>query len=113
MPTTTPLAERSLLPDDVVIERAAALFDVLSDPNRLRLLSCLAAVDELCVHELAAAVGMHESTTSHALRLLRGHYMVRARRSGRTVYYRLADEHVRHVLADVLAHVAHGRGDVG
>lgn len=63
--------------------------------------------DELCVGDLATAVEMRESTTSHALRLLRHARLVRPRREGRTIYYSLADEHVRHVLHDVLAHAEH------
>ena len=71
----------------------------------------LMVTDELCVTDLAATAGMRESTTSHALRLLRTNRVVRARRAGRTVYYSLADEHVRHVLHDVLAHAQHADDD--
>jgi DNA-binding transcriptional ArsR family regulator len=62
---------------------------------------------ELCVCDLAAAVGLSESATSHALRILRAHRVVRARRSGRMVFYGLADSHVRRLLELALAHVAH------
>jgi len=102
---------RSALPDADTVARCAALFGVLADPSRIRLLASLMVTDELCVTDLAATAGMRESTTSHALRLLRTNRVVRARRAGRTVYYSLADEHVRHVLHDVLAHAQHADDD--
>ena len=62
---------RAALPDPELFEALAAdVFAVLSDPGRLRLLVCLLEGGELCVCDAAAAAGMSESATSHALRLL-------------------------------------------
>ncbi len=73
-------------PQDEFID-TADIFDLLSDPNRLRLL--VAMLDrELCVCDLAAVCAMSESAASHALRLLRAHRVVTARRSGRRAFYR-------------------------
>lgn len=84
----------------------ADVFGLLSDPNRLRLL--VALLDgELCVCDLAAVTGQSESAVSHALRLLRAHRIVAARRSGRMAYYRLEDPHVRMLLDLALAHTEH------
>ncbi|YCK34162.1 ArsR/SmtB family transcription factor [Actinomadura sp. ATCC 39365] len=84
----------------------ADIFGLLSDPNRLKLL--VALLDgELCVCDLAAVTGQSESAVSHALRLLRAHRIVAARRSGRMAYYRLADPHVRMLLDLALAHTEH------
>ena len=47
---------------------------------------------DLCVSDLAFAVGMSDSAVSHALRLLRAHGMVTAHRQGRLVRYRVAGE---------------------
>lgn len=92
-------------PEDEVID-TADIFDLLSDPNRLRLL--VAMIDgELCVCDLAALTGMSESATSHALRLLRAHRVVSARRNGRRAYYRLADSHVRMLLDLGFTHTQH------
>ena len=57
--------------------------------------------------DLAAAAGMAESTTSHALRLLRAHRVVKARRAGRMMHYSLLDGHVRMLLDVSLEHVRH------
>lgn len=88
-------------------ERAAELFRLLGDPTRVRLLKVLADTDEMCVHELAAAVGAGETRVSQALRLLRTAGVVRNRRDGRHVHYRLDDEHVRTLLDVTWLHLAH------
>ncbi|CAN5902002.1 hypothetical protein BH23ACT10_BH23ACT10_11670 [soil metagenome] len=96
--------------DDAVVEQLADVFTLLGDPSRLRLLIGLLASDELCVTDLAALGELSESATSHALRLLRAHAVVQARRVGRHVHYSLRDGHVRVLLTMALDHVAHDRG---
>jgi len=97
---------RKALPDaDTVEELAGGVFALLSDPGRLRLLMSLLEGGELCVCDLAAATGMGESATSHALRLLRAHRVVKVRRAGRMAFYSLTDGHVRILLDVALAHV--------
>jgi DNA-binding transcriptional ArsR family regulator len=95
------------LPDADVVGELAGVFGLLSDPSRLRLLASLLEGGELCVCDLAAAAGMAESTTSHALRLLRAHRVVKARRAGRMMHYSLRDGHVRMLLDVALEHVRH------
>ena len=88
----------------------AETFRVLGDPTRVRILHSLSR-SELCVGDLAAALGLTESAVSHQLRLLRGQRIVRPRRDGRQVFYALDDDHVialfhqglRHVQEDHLA----------
>ena len=103
-------AVRSGLPDEEKVEALSGVFGLMSDPNRLRLLAALLEGGELCVCDLAASVGMGESATSHALRLLRAHRVVKVRRAGRAAYYSLTDGHVRMLLDVALAHVAHSDG---
>ena len=99
---------RAALPDGAKVDELAEVFGLLSDPNRLRLLAALLEGGELCVCDLAATTGMAESATSHALRLLRAHRVVKVRRAGRVAYYSLLDGHVRMLLDVALVHVAHG-----
>lgn len=87
-------------PDDAAI--LAERFKLLADPGRLRMVYALLRAGELCVSDLAAAVGASESATSHQLRQLRLARLVGSRKEGRTVYYRVADDHVE-VLLDVAA----------
>ena len=86
-------------------EDLAGIFELLADPTRARLLHALTLADELCVCDLALLLGRSESALSHQLRLLRDRRVVSRRKAGRIVYYRLADDHIRHVLADGLRHV--------
>jgi DNA-binding transcriptional ArsR family regulator len=103
-------AVQGSLPDADVVQELADVFGLLGDPNRLRLLAALLEAGELCVCDLAAAAGMAESTTSHALRLLRAHQVVKVRRAGRMMHYSLRDGHVRLLLDVALDHVRHSEG---
>ncbi|CAN5894176.1 metalloregulator ArsR/SmtB family transcription factor [soil metagenome] len=94
------------LPDRGTLVGLAELFTALGDPTRLRIVSALSS-QELCVCDLAAAVGQTESAVSHHLRLLRALGLVRPRRAGRLVYYALDDEHVAKLYTQALDHVGH------
>jgi DNA-binding transcriptional ArsR family regulator len=89
-------------------DRLAVLFRLLGDPSRVRILFALAEAGELCVCDLAAVVDVAETAVSQALRLLRAAAVVRSRRDGRTVWYRLDDEHVRLLLDLSRTHLSHG-----
>lgn len=86
----------------------AELFRLLGDPGRVQLLGALLEAGELCVCDLAAVVGLAESSVSHSLRLLRTAGIVRHRRAGRQVFYRLDDAHVRLLLDLSVEHIRHG-----
>lgn len=84
----------------------AGMFRLLGDPTRLRImLACLDTPRP--VGDIAEEVGASPSLVSHHLRLLKAARLVRAERSARTVFHVAADEHVRHMLHDVLEHAAH------
>lgn len=91
----------------------ANIFKLLGDPNRTRILCALLEAGELCVCDLAAVVGSAEAAVSQGLRLLRTAGIVRNRRSGRQIYYSLADSHVRLLLDLSLEHVRHDSAPVG
>ena len=82
----------------------AETFKALSDAGRAKILYALAH-KELCVCDLAAIAGSSESAVSHQLRILRGLRLVTYRRNGHQVYYSLADDHIRSLLAQGLDHV--------
>ncbi|MEJ8277938.1 ArsR/SmtB family transcription factor [Pseudonocardia spirodelae] len=110
----------AVLADTDKVAEAATVLDVLGEVNRLSLLLALQHAGDLCVSDLAVAVGMSDSAVSHALRLLRAHGMVTAHRQGRLVRYRLADGLARRVLEIVSAVAvpagtlhAHGAADGG
>lgn len=85
-------------------EQVVTLLRLLADPVRARIVSALHAVGELCVGDLALALEVSDSSVSHALRLLRTAGVVRNRRDGRVIYYRLAGPVMPAVL-DVISRV--------
>lgn len=87
--------------------KVAGIFALLGDPTRVRTLHALASAEELCVNDLAWALGRDASTISHQLRVLRDHHLVTCERRGRVAYYRLADSHVLTLFQQALAHAAH------
>lgn len=84
-----PLLADPLGPDEA--ERLAAGFKVLAHPQRLRLISLLAASagQEACVCELTGPLGLSQPTVSHHLRLLHAAGLVSRSRRGTFAYYRL------------------------
>ena len=96
------------LPADVV-GSLAAIFAALGEPTRLRIVHALSA-RELCVGDLAAALGMAVPAVSQHLRVLRDLRIVRNRRAGKMIYYALDDAHVADLFAVALAHVRGGKG---
>lgn len=99
-------AARVGMPGADDIADLADVFGLLGEPSRVRILIALLSGPRR-VHDLAEAIGLSESATSHALRLLRAHRVVDVRREGRVAYYSLADDHVRKLLELGLAHVGH------
>jgi DNA-binding transcriptional ArsR family regulator len=99
---------QALLLDGLTATHVAQLFKALSDPTRVRIISVLTQT-ELCVHDLAATLGMSQSAVSHQLRSLREQRLVRTRKDGRHVYYQLDDEHIAELFDGGLEHVRHSR----
>lgn len=95
--------QQEIMPIDEA-QQMAGFFNVLADPSRLRLMSALAN-RELCVCDLAAAVKVSESAVSHQLRILRAQRLVKYRREGRNVYYRLAEHHIISFYQEVSEHL--------
>ena len=92
--------------DHALSQQLADMFKALADPTRVRMIALLAD-DEVCVHELADKLDMGQSAVSHQLRTLRQLRIVRQRRDGRHVYYRLDDDHVRDIFERAREHLSH------
>ena len=50
---------------------------------------------------------MEQSAVSHQLRNLKAARLIKSRKDGKNVYYSLDDEHVLHVIDQVLEHIRH------
>ena len=103
---------RRVLGDSPPVEDLAAIFGILGDPTRMRVLVALGDA-ELCVTDLAAATGVNRTTVSHQLRVLRSHRLVRRRREGKVVYYAVDDDHVMDLVKLASAHVSEAAADEG
>ena len=77
---------------------------VFGDSTRIRIL-CALLEDALCVCDIAKLLGMTLSAISHQLRILRAAKLVDYRKEGKTVFYSLADDHVRSILALGIEHI--------
>ena len=89
----------------------AEMFRLLGDPTRVRILFALLEAGELCVCDIAEVVETTDTKVSQAMRLLRSAGVVRNRRDGRNIFYRLDDGHVRMLLDLSREHLAHLEGD--
>lgn len=95
----------SRMPEDGMLEGVAELFKMFGDPTRARII-CALSMEELCVCDLTALLGMQQSAVSHQLRLLKAVRLVRSRKQGREVYYSLDDQHIQSIFAMAFAHVS-------
>lgn len=92
--------------DGLTATKLAGTFKALGDPTRVRIISALSHT-ELCVCDIAATLGMSQSAVSHQLRTLREMRLVKNRREGRMVYYKLDDEHIHDLFHRGLEHAEH------
>ena len=84
----------------------ASLFKMFGDGTRVKILHAL-ELNELCVCDLAALLGMTKSAISHQLKALRLSNLVKSRRDGQVIYYSLADDHVKDILDIGFDHIHH------
>ena len=80
------------------------LFKVFGDSTRIRILYVLFEA-EVCVCDLAQALNMTQSAISHQLRILKQNKLVKNRREGKSIFYSLADDHVRSIIAQGREHI--------
>ena len=96
---------REKMPDEDRLYDLAEVFKVFGDSTRIKILYVLSE-SEMCVCDIAQLLGMTQSAISHQLRSLKQSRLVKARREGKTVFYSLADGHVRTILDQGMEHVA-------
>ena len=92
------------LPDETELYDLAELFKVFGDSTRIRILYVLFEA-EVCVCDLAAALNMTQSAISHQLKILKQNRLIKSRREGKSVFYSLADDHVRAIIAQGQEHI--------
>lgn len=96
---------RQKLPGEDTLYDLTELFRIFGDSTRIRILYVLFEA-EMCVCDIAALLGMTQSAISHQLRALKNARLVKSRREGKTVFYALADDHVKTIIDQGLEHVS-------
>ncbi|MFR8172291.1 MAG: ArsR/SmtB family transcription factor [Marvinbryantia sp.] len=92
------------MPPEETLYNLAELYKVFGDSTRIRILFVLFEA-EVCVCDLARALSMTQSAISHQLRILKQNKLVKNRREGKSIFYSLADDHVRTIIAQGLDHI--------
>lgn len=102
-PTLLAMVEKNMPPEDDLLD-LAELFKVFGDSTRIRILFVLFE-SEVCVCDLAETLHMTQSAISHQLAILKHARLIKGRRDGKQIFYSLADEHVRTIIAMGLEHI--------
>lgn len=92
------------MPKEEELYDLAELFKVFGDSTRIRILFVLFEA-EVCVCDLAEALQMTQSAVSHQLKILKQAKLVKNRRAGKSIFYSLADDHVRAIIGQGLEHI--------
>ena len=92
------------MPEETELYDLAELFKVFGDSTRIRILFVLFEA-EVCVCDLSKVLNMTQSAISHQLRILKANKLVNSRREGKSVFYSLADGHVRTIIAQGREHI--------
>lgn len=92
------------MPEETELYDLAELFKVFGDSTRIRILFVLFEA-EVCVCDLAHTLHMTQSAISHQLKILKQNKLVKSRREGKSVFYSLADSHVRTIIDQGREHI--------
>ena len=97
------LVEGRMPPEDEMADMAE-LFKVFGDSTRIKILYILWEC-ELCVCDMAQLLRLTQPAVSYQLKVLKQAKLVKNRRSGKTIYYSLADEHVKTIIGMAKEHI--------
>lgn len=97
------IVEEKMPPEEQLYD-LAELFKVFGDSTRIRILFVLFEA-EVCVCDLAQTLNMTQSAISHQLKILKQNKLVKNRREGKSIFYSLADDHVRTIINQGLEHI--------
>lgn len=92
------------MPDEEILYDLAELYKVFGDSTRIKILFVLFQ-SEMCVCDIAKVLNMSSSAISHQLRVLKNSQLIKFRRDGKSIFYSLADDHVRTILGQGMEHI--------
>ena len=90
--------------DEEILFDLADLFKVFGDSTRLRIMNVLFS-GPTSVGEIAEVLDMSQSAISHQLKSLKDNNLVKAERDGKSIYYALADDHVKIIFQTGIEHI--------
>jgi ArsR family transcriptional regulator, lead/cadmium/zinc/bismuth-responsive transcriptional repressor len=93
------------MPREVNLYNLADFFKIFGESTRIKILWALNEA-ELCVCDIAVLLNMTQSAISHQLKVLKEAKLIRNRREGKIVFYTLADDHVRQIFDQGVAHIS-------
>ena len=82
----------------------AELFKIFGDSTRIKILYVLFET-EMCVCDIAQILNMTVSAISHQLRILKQARLVKFRKEGKSVFYSLADDHIKKIIDNGMEHI--------
>lgn len=97
---------KNTLPEEEYMDILTEFFKIFADKSRLKILWLLDK-HELCVCDIACLLNMTKSAVSHQIKTLRTANLVRSRRAGKEVYYKLSDNHIAQIFETALCHIDH------
>ena len=92
------------MPPEEDLYDLADFFKVFADTTRIKILYVLLQ-SEMCVYDIATLLNMTQSAISHQLKILKQSKLVKSRREGKSIFYSLADDHVRGIINLGMEHV--------
>lgn len=92
------------LASEEMLENLEKFYSAFSARSRLAIIDALDKA-EMCVCELGRLLNMTKSAVSHQLRILKELGLIKARKSGKEVFYSLADEHVKMLFEISIEHI--------
>lgn len=95
---------KSKMPKDEQLYDLAELYKIFGDSTRIKILYVLLE-SEMCVCDISTLLGASQSAVSHQLKILRQADLIKPRRDGKTVFYSLADQHVKTIINNGLDHI--------
>ena len=95
---------RNCLPAEEELLELSGFFKVFGDATRIKIL-CILLQSEMCVCDLAQTLNMTQSAISHQLRMLKQMKLVKSRLEGKTVFYSLADGHIKTIVNQGMEHI--------
>ena len=92
------------MPEAVLLDDLADFFSIWGNPTRLRILYAL-SVSSMCVCAISELFSLEQSAVSHQLSILRKANLIKGERSGKTIFYSLADDHVKTIISTGYEHL--------